>query len=294
MHSACALPNVLLAALARTTVICFALRKRCGLTSFLQFSQAVYSSHASIKVFPSRAFVLHSSLSATCERYDHRGFPQCQLSLRSLPKVKVVRMLAWTALQKADLVASLLQHHNVGSSPGPSTSADQRSTVPPTSASSASVSPPTASVPLRRAVTSSGASILMLCLTQHPAILLRLQIGEHGIVLFADQGTSSPRLGDHLKKRLLGRRPVIAFLELFLFRSLLHLTPFLSEYQTKTRNWWETFRPLRGFFSLRFEVQVWGLDYYRKRIGLIGVWEKTEGAKVSQVNMYWRCKKVKG
>ena len=48
----------------------------------------------------------------------------------------------------------------------------------------------------------------------------------------------------------------------------------------------ETFRPLRGFFSLRFEVQVWGLDYCRKRIGLIGVWEKTEGAKVSQVNMY--------
>ena len=65
---------------------------------------------------------------------------------------------------------------------------------------------------------------------------------------------------------------------------------------SKTRNWWETFRPLRGFFSLRFEVQVWGLDYYRERIGLIGVWEKTEGVKVShvsQVNMYWHCKKVR-
>ena len=68
------------------------------------------------------------------------------------------------------------------------------------------------------------------------------------------------------------------------------------ESQTKTGNWdcWETFRPLRGFFSLRFEVQVWGLDNYRKRIGVIGVWEKTECAKVSQVNLYWQCKKVKG
>ena len=79
------------------------------------------------------------------------------------------------------------------------------------------------------------------------------------------------------------RFPAGAFAIFFPF--LPKLQVFQNIRQRRERNGGETFRPLRGFFSLRFEVQVWGLDYYRKRIGVIGVWEKTEGVKVSQVNL---------
>ena len=238
-------------------------------TIFLQFSQASFSqaiflsssfSRAMPRVRSSRRAPSRSTLPSAPPASDEIT----EASLRALSVYDLRHRCTNAGLdnsgRKADLVARLLEHHNVVSSqPGPSTSGqpplqrnneDQsrlldhtlrdtiRSEVTacvtaavqnllPSSSStidltgnagllrpthgqigsrSTSVSLPTASVPSRTADRILRGEYIdvndllpeALGLAQHPAGQLRLQIGDHGAVLLADQGTSSTRVKRHV------------------------------------------------------------------------------------------------